>query len=64
MTVALVVFVGQLVLAAQIPSEVDGVAVARLRGLGVAQASVFLPRGAEGSAQADTIDNALAPARQ
>ncbi len=60
-TVALVVFVGQLVLAAQIPSEVDGVAVARLRGLGVAQASVFLPRGAEGSAQADTIDEELAP---
>jgi len=59
--VALAVFAGQLVLAMQISSDVDGVAIAQLRGLGVAQVSVFLPRGAEGSAQADPADVQLAP---
>ena len=60
--VALVVFTGQLALAMRIPSDVDGVAIAGLRGLGVAQALVFLPRGAESSAHADTVETQLAPA--
>ena len=60
-TVAIAVFAGQLALVRQISSDVDGVAIARLRGLGVAQVSVFLPRGAEEAAQADTADGVIAP---
>jgi phosphoglycerol transferase MdoB-like AlkP superfamily enzyme len=60
--VACAVFVVQVALALQVSSDVDGVAIARVRGLGVAQISVFLPRGAEDSAQADTVDPQLAPA--
>ena len=37
-------------------------AIARVRGLGVAQVAVFLPHGADEAAQADTVDPQLAPA--
>jgi len=56
-----VALVAQVSLAMQVPSDVDGVAIARVRGLGVAQLAVFMPRGSEDSAQADTVDPELAP---
>ena len=59
--VATLVFVGQLALAMQIPADVDGVAIAQLRGLGVAQTLAFLPRTTQGAAQADPVDDQLAP---
>ena len=58
--VALIVVVGQLFAALQVPSYVDGVAVAKARGLAVAQATVFLPRPADNSD--DAADDAVAPA--
>jgi phosphoglycerol transferase MdoB-like AlkP superfamily enzyme len=62
LSIALVVFGAQLAFALQIPIDVDPVAVATLRGLGVAQISVFVPRGSEDAAQADVVDDQLAPA--
>ena len=59
---SLLVLVAQLVLALQLPGDVDGVAIARVRGLGVAQTAVFLPHGPDETAQADTVDPQLAPA--
>jgi phosphoglycerol transferase MdoB-like AlkP superfamily enzyme len=41
---AAIVVVGQLVSASRVPTDLDGVAVAKSRGLAVAQAAVFLPR--------------------
>jgi hypothetical protein len=45
--VAAVVLAAQLFSALSVPSYVDGVAIAKARGLGVAQAVVFLPRAAD-----------------
>jgi phosphoglycerol transferase MdoB-like AlkP superfamily enzyme len=56
------VFAGQVVAVMQVSSDVDGVAIAKVRGLGVAQISALLPHGPEDSAQADTVDPQLAPA--
>ncbi len=63
LAVAVAVFATQLVMARQIPADVDPVAIASLRGLGTAQVSVLLPRGADDSAQADNVDTQLAPAQ-
>jgi phosphoglycerol transferase MdoB-like AlkP superfamily enzyme len=54
--VAGVVLVGQLVTAMQVPSYVDGVAIAKSRGLAVAQAAVFLPRAADANADDASAD--------
>jgi lipoteichoic acid synthase len=62
LAIALVVLTAQIAFALQIPTDVDPVAIATLRGLGVAQISVFLPHGSEDSAQADVVDDQLAPA--
>ena len=51
-----VVFALQLVNVANLPSWIDGVAVARARGLAVAQSAVFLPR----SSSDDSLDSAQA----
>jgi lipoteichoic acid synthase len=56
--VAVVVAIGQLVSAAQVPREVDGVAIAKARGLAVAQAAVFLPRPPE---DAEVAPDVVAP---
>ena len=59
---AIVTAVAGVVLAAQIfsalgvPSYVDGVAIAKARGLGVAQAVVFLPRAADTSDDSEAND--------
>jgi len=61
MVLALVLFIVQLALAMRIPSDVDGVAVAQLRGIGVAQTLVFVPRGTQAAAQAGPVSEQLAP---
>jgi phosphoglycerol transferase MdoB-like AlkP superfamily enzyme len=53
--VALIVLVGQLVTALQVPSYVDGVAIAKSRGLEVAQATVFLPRNDDSDSSDDSV---------
>jgi lipoteichoic acid synthase len=60
--VAAAVFVGQLFFALQIDSWVDGVAVAKARGLSVAQAVVFFPRASDDAADSAIADEVDAPA--
>ena len=55
--VALIVVIGQLFTALEVPTYVDGVAIAKSRGLAVAQAAVFLPRLSSDSD--DNSDNSL-----
>jgi lipoteichoic acid synthase len=57
--VAAIVVVAQVFAAMGVPSYVDGVAVARARGLGVAQAVVFMPRASE--AEDNEADDVAAP---
>jgi phosphoglycerol transferase MdoB-like AlkP superfamily enzyme len=61
--VAAVVVVGQLFSAMQVPEYVDGVAIAKARGLAVAQAVVFLPR-ADGDADEEVSADVVAPGTQ
>jgi hypothetical protein len=61
LSIALVVLTAQIAFALQIPPDVDPIAIATLRGLGVAQLAVFLPHGSEDSAEADVVDDQLAP---
>jgi lipoteichoic acid synthase len=61
--VAAVVVVGQLFSAMQVPEYVDGVAIAKARGLAVAQAVVFLPR-ANGDADDEVSADVVAPRAQ
>lgn len=58
--VAAAVLVAQVVSAMGVPSYVDGVAIAKARGLGVAQAVVFLPRAVDNSGDNEAND-VLAP---
>jgi lipoteichoic acid synthase len=55
--VALVIVIGQLFTALEVPSYVDGVAIAKSRGLTVAQAAVFLPHLSNESD--DSSDNSI-----
>jgi lipoteichoic acid synthase len=59
--VALVVVAGQLYSSLQVPAYVDGVAIAKARGLAVAQATVFLPRSADDPADDDASADVVAP---
>jgi lipoteichoic acid synthase len=61
--VAAVVVVGQLFSAMQLPEYVDGVAIAKARGLEIAQAVVFLPR-ANGDADDEVSADVVAPGTQ
>ncbi|MDR3686722.1 MAG: LTA synthase family protein [Coriobacteriia bacterium] len=54
--VATVVLAGQLGSALAVPSYVDGVAIAKARGLSVAQAVVFIPRAADTADDSESND--------
>jgi phosphoglycerol transferase MdoB-like AlkP superfamily enzyme len=59
--VAAIVLAGQIVAALRVPSYVDRVAVAKSRGLTIAQAAVFLPRGADDANDDDESQDIVAP---
>jgi lipoteichoic acid synthase len=61
---AAAVVVGQLVSAAQVPADLDGIAVAKSRGLAVAQAAVFLPRPSDDGGDDDPANDVMAPGAQ
>jgi lipoteichoic acid synthase len=61
--VAAVVVVGQMFSAMQVPEYVDGVAIAKARGLAVAQAVVFFPRS-NGDADDEVSADIVAPGTQ
>jgi lipoteichoic acid synthase len=58
--IAAAVFAAQLVSVEGVPSYVDGVAIAKSRGLTIAQAQVFLPKAADDS-QDDSNNDVVAP---
>jgi phosphoglycerol transferase MdoB-like AlkP superfamily enzyme len=58
--VAAIALIAQVYSAMGVPSYVDGVAIAKARGLGVAQTVVFLPRAADSAAD-DEANDVLAP---
>ena len=62
--VALVVVIGQLFAALEVPTYVDGVAIAKSRGLTIAQAAVFLPNLNNDSSDDSSDDNVVAPGVQ
>jgi lipoteichoic acid synthase len=58
---AAIVLIAQIVSATGVPSYVDGVAIAKARGLGVAHAVVFLPRPADSSSIDNEANDVVAP---
>lgn len=61
---AAIVVVGQLVSASRVPTDLDGVAVAKSRGLAVAQAAVFLPRPSGDDNNDESPSDVVAPGAQ